>query len=65
MTTWVASTNREAATGEELPEPITYKYLKTTTGGEDGGASSEEVTETFTHDTPEYRLAKFRVELED
>ena len=65
MTAWVASTNREAATGEELPEPITYKYLKTTTGGEDGGASSEEVTETFTHDIPEYRLAKFRVELED
>ena len=64
MTTWVASTNRELATNEELPEPVTYTYIETTLG-EDNSESSKEVTKTFTHDTAEYRLIKFRYELPD
>ena len=64
MTTWVASTNRDLATNEELPEPVTYTYVETILG-EDNSESSKEVTKTFTHDTAEYRLIKFRYELSD
>ena len=41
---WVVSTDTEKATGDLLPEPVTY--------GE----------EEYTHDTSEYRLAKFKAE---
>ena len=44
---WIASTNTDAATGEELTETVTYG------------------TVTYTHDTAEYRLAKFKYELPD
>jgi hypothetical protein len=64
MTTWVASTNRDAATNEPLAEEVTYTYNETTVG-EDNSESSKEVTKTFTHDTKEYRLTKFRAELKD
>ena len=62
MTTWVASTNRDLATNEELAEPVTYTY-KETILGEDNSETTKEVTKTFTHDTKEYRLIKFRAEL--
>lgn len=64
MTAWVASTNRETATNEELAEPITYSYEETVVG-ENGTASTIKREITFTHDTPEYRLTKFKVELPD
>ena len=64
MTTWVASTNRDLATNEKLAEPATYTY-KEIIVGEDGSESTKEVTKTFTHDTKEYRLIKFRAELAD
>ena len=48
---WVMSTDTTAATDDELDEPVTYM---------DG---EEEVT--FTHDTAEYRLAKFKNEASD
>jgi hypothetical protein len=60
----VASTNREAATNEEFAEPITYEYDETVLG-EDGSTSVIKREITFTHDTPEYRLTKFKVELSD
>lgn len=41
---WAASTDTEAATGNALPQSVTY----------DGT--------TYTHDTAEYRLAKFKAE---
>ena len=62
MTTWVASTNRDLATNEELAEPVTYTY-KETILGEDNSETTKEITKTFTHDTKEYRLIKFRAEL--
>ena len=64
MTTWVASTNRDLATNEELAKPVTYTY-KETILGEDNSETTKEVTKTFTHDTKEYRLIKFRAELAD
>ena len=41
---WIVTTDTERATGEELPEPVTYGEAE------------------FTHDTSEYRLAKFKAE---
>lgn len=64
MTAWVASTNRDAATNEEFENPITYTYAETIVG-EDGGQQTVKREVTFTHDTPEYRLTKFKVELKD
>jgi hypothetical protein len=64
MTAWVASTNRDAATNEEFESPITYTYDETIVG-EDGGQQTVKREVTFTHDTPEYRLTKFKVELKD
>jgi hypothetical protein len=46
--TWVKSTDTAAATGDELPEPVTY------------GTGDDEVT--YTNDTADYRLAKFKYE---
>lgn len=41
---WVVQTDTETATGDELPEPVTYEET------------------TYTNDTAEYRIAKFRAE---
>lgn len=64
MTAWVASTNRDTATGEDLHNEITYTYDEVSVG-EDGSETTKKVTKTFTRDTEEYRLAKFRAELEN
>lgn len=64
MTTWVASTNRALATNEALPEEVTYTYDEVIVG-EDNSETTKEITKTFTHDTEDYRLAKFRAELKD
>lgn len=64
MTAWVVSTNREAATNEALPAEVTYTYDEVSVG-EDGSETTKKVTKTFTHDTADYRLAKFRAELEN
>lgn len=45
---WVATTDRDKATGETLPEPVTY------------GTGDDAVT--YTTDSAEYRLAKFKAE---
>ena len=45
---WAMSTDRTTATGNELPAPVTY--------------GSNESAVTYTHDTAEYRLAKFKAE---
>lgn len=45
---WAMSTDTEAATGDALPEPVTY------------GTGDNAVT--YTNDTAEYRLAKFKNE---
>lgn len=64
LTTWLSSTNTEEATNEPLPEEVTFSY--TNAGrGEDGSSSTTQVTKTFTHDTKEYRLNKFKAELEN
>lgn len=49
---WLVSTDREQATGNTLPETVTY-------GTEETGI------EIYTQDTAAYRLAKFRHELPD
>ena len=49
--TWAKSTDRTTATGEDLPEPVTY------------GTGDDAVT--YTKDTAEYRLAKFKYEAGD
>ena len=48
---WVASTDTEAATGDDLDSPVTY------------GTGDDAVT--YTTDSADYRLAKFRYELDD
>lgn len=51
---WVISTNPDQATGKQFEEPKYYPdYIK---GGFD---------RTFTHDTVEYRLSKFKAEFEE
>lgn len=62
MTAWVSSTYKEKATNEELPEPVTYEY-ENIIWSEDGGFAKTAYRETFTHDTPQYRLSKFKAEL--
>ena len=64
MTTWVASTNRATATNVEFATPITLSWTEVVPG-EDGTYTKKDVTETFTRDTADYRLAKFKVELKD
>lgn len=70
---WVVSTNRETATNENLPSPVTYTlptrltlnaYASDTsyTVQEVGEGSSTQYKITFTKDTPAYRLTKFRAE---
>ena len=70
---WVASTDRTAATNDELIAPVTYTLSTRATlnnYASDDSYSVEEIGEgsatqykiTFTKDTPAYRLTKFRAE---
>ena len=70
---WVASTNREAATNENLPSRVTYTLPTRSTLNaypddtsysvqEIGEGSSTQYRIVFTKDTPAYRLTKFRAE---
>ena len=55
---WIVQTDRTASTNDALDEPVTY----------DSGEvdqNSEPILVTYTHDTAEYRLAKFRNEIGD
>ena len=78
LVSWVKSTDREQATNENLPEPVTYRLNSTITINDYGSDSSYTVVDemsggattgykliTFTKDTPAYRLSKFRAELAD
>jgi hypothetical protein len=73
LLTWVKSTWRDEATGDNLLSPITYTMNTTTTISSYLGDTSFTVVErtegnskvydiTFTKDTPAYRLTKFRAE---
>jgi hypothetical protein len=70
---WVKSTRRETATGDTLPNPVTYTLGTTSTITPYSSDTSFTVTERtegsskvydieFTKDTPAYRLTKFRAE---
>lgn len=69
---WLKSTDTAAATGNALPEPVTYPTIITehiqNVDPETGAISYIEVktqsTVTFTTDSAEYRLAKFKNEAE-
>ena len=70
---WIVKTDTERATGNELATPVTYE-VKTTEivekiDEETGAVSYEEMevtrNVTFTQDTAEYRLAKFKAELKN
>jgi hypothetical protein len=63
MTTWLASTNREAATGKKLPVTYTSSYTDVQLKGGKENSVTTVVSEKFDYDTPEYRLAKFKTEL--
>ena len=68
---WVMKTDTDKATGNELAAPVTYEVTTTEIvekNDEETGAVSYEEMEvtrdvTFTHDSAEYRLAKFKAEL--
>lgn len=73
---WMSSNNPEKATGEELPEPVTYGdytfkgYVSDKTGytPENQILKGTKVTTyngTYTHDTKKYRMAKMLNECED
>jgi hypothetical protein len=64
MTAWVHSTYRAEATNAELDKPVTFTYEESVQS-EGGSFSTTTVTKEFTHDTAEYRLAKFKTELKD
>lgn len=69
---WIVQTDTTRATGDALPEPVTYTVDVTEivehVDPDTGAITYEEVTTkqdvTFTEDTAQYRLAKFREELE-
>lgn len=76
MLTWVKSTWRERATGENLPESITYRvygdatitpypddtsYTAVDETDSDGALTGYKII-TFTKDTAAYRLTKFKAE---
>lgn len=65
MTAWLASTNREAATGEKLEQTYHAHYTNTTVLGGKETSTTEIIDRDFDYDTPEYRLAKFKTELPD
>lgn len=56
--TWLVSTDQSQATGATLSKSVTYDTGKT---DEEGNP----ITVTYTKDTAEYRLAKFKAELAD
>ena len=70
---WIVQTDRTTATNNPLPQSITYPTQVTTTVQHTdpitGAITYEEVTTTqnvtFTNDTAEYRLAKFKNEIGD
>ena len=75
---WVKSTDRTKATGNNLPSNVTYRLNTTSTltaYGDDnsytvvdemqGGVATGVKIITFTKDTPAYRLTKFRAEFPD
>lgn len=65
MTQWVCSTDPEQATNEPLSEPAQFTYSNVIRS-EDGTYSKTNVTsKIFTVDSDEYRLTKFKAELED
>ena len=75
MLSWVKSTRRDTATGEDLPESVTYRIFGTATIApypddtsytvvdemKDGATTGYKLI-TFTKDTAAYRLSKFRAE---
>lgn len=78
LISWVKSTYREAATGDDLPEPVVYKLNSTITVNNytqdtsytvedemDGGTRTGYSIFTFTKDTPAYRLTKFKAQFSD
>ena len=77
LVTWIKSTYRDAATGENLSQPVTYTLNNTATVANYQSDHSYTITEvtsggirtgynfTFTKDTPAYRLTKFKAELPD
>lgn len=75
---WVKSTNRQQATGEDLPEPVTYRVSSTITVNNYASDDSYTVVDetqngvatgwkriTFTKATAAFRLTKFRAECAD
>lgn len=70
---WLVSTDTTQATGDDLDEPVTYTVrvseMVEHVDPQTGAISYEEVITTqdvtFTKDTADYRLAKFRDELSD
>lgn len=69
MTDWVASTDPEQATDKTLSEllgiaSITFNYTDKELG-EDNSYKDVEKSETFTIDSREYRITKFKAELKD
>ena len=78
LISWVKSTYRETATGENLPSPVTYTLNSTITVNNytddtsytvvdemSGGTRTGNYIFTFTKDTPAYRLTKFKAEMPD
>ena len=53
---WIVTTDQSAATGDDLPEPVSYD-----TGEVDN--LNQPIVETYAKDTAAYRLAKFRSEV--
>lgn len=69
MTDWVASTDPEQATDKTLSEllgiaSITFNYIDKELG-ENNSYKDVEKSETFTTDSREYRITKFKAELKD
>ena len=75
---WVKSTWRDAATGDDLSESVTYRLNSTITVNDYASDASftveDEISDgvstgykifTFTKDTPAYRLTKFKAECPD
>ena len=73
FSSWIVTTNPDTATNAPLPAPVTYSTTVSqhiaTEDPDTGAISYREVLVpqdvTFTTDSPEYRLAKFKAELGD
>jgi len=59
FSTWLMSTDPDTATGNALPSPVTY--TETIYPDEDSDVG-QIVTRTYTNDTAEYRISKFKAE---